>query len=622
MKKQPEGQGVVKSLEEKIKHLEARIRELEQEHSVCVNTKSDLDSLFQLSLDMVCIADYTNATFLKVNHAFTQVLGYTESELLSTDFLSLLHPEDIRNTKDVMQNELAQGRTVINFMNRFRRKDGTYRWLEWNSHPKPELGLTYAVARDITHRKNDEDSLRMAEETLRAMLNAIQESALLVNNKGVIIDHNRTFAERMGRSGLDLRGENVFDLMPSDVKEHRRKRVREILRGGISIQFEDMRDNRTYQTTGYPVRDSKGKIQKVALFSYDVTDLKEAQSVIHMNSERLESLLRLTQMINATEQDIRQFALEEAVRLTRSTVGYLHFINQDLGTIELVLWSSETLKQCVAEKMLHYPIDKAGLWADSVRQRKPVIHNSYATAKNKKGYPEGHFPITRHMSVPVFEGETIIAVAGVGNKHTDYNEQDATQLQLYMNSMWSILKQKTADDILKKYSIEDPLTGLANRRRFNEVFDIEWRRATRDHMPIGLVFADIDFFKNYNDAFGHQAGDVCLQRVADCLRSIARRPGDLVARYGGEEFITVLPNTTLDGAQALAEAMRACVADMGWEHPGSPRFKKVTISLGATSCVPGPNMQPADLLEFADKALYQAKHEGRNLVRAIASVCA
>jgi diguanylate cyclase (GGDEF)-like protein len=340
-----------------------------------------------------------------------------------------------------------------------------------------------------------------------------------------------------------------------------------------------------------------------------------------LNSERLESLLRLTQMMNATEQDIRQFALEEAARLTNSNVGYLHIINEDLGTIELALWSSETIKQCVAEKMLHYPIEKAGIWADSVRQRKPVIHNDYATARNKKGYPEGHFPLIRHMSVPVFEGEIIVAVAGVGNKQTAYSEHDATQLGLYMNNMWSILKQKTADNILKKYSIEDPLTGIANRRRFNEIFELEWRRAQREHAPIGLVFADIDFFKNYNDLFGHQAGDSCLVRVADCLKSIVRRPGDLVARYGGEEFIAVLPNTTLEGAQALAEAIRVCVADLGWEHPGSTTFKKVTISLGATSCVPGPNMQPADLLEFADKALYQAKHEGRNLVRAIASVC-
>jgi diguanylate cyclase (GGDEF)-like protein len=270
---------------------------------------------------------------------------------------------------------------------------------------------------------------------------------------------------------------------------------------------------------------------------------------------------------------------------------------------------------CRAEKTRHYPMENAGVWADSVRLRRPVIHNDFENVPNRKGMPEGHFPIRRHMSVPVMDGERIVAVAGVGNKETAYDESDVNQLTLFMTSMWSIIKQKRAQQILKKYSMEDGLTGLANRRRFDEALENEWQRAIRERQPLALIMMDIDYFKAFNDIYGHQAGDEGLKKVAACLRKNVRRAGDLVARYGGEEFVVVLPNTDLEGGRDVAEAMQRTVRDMKLRHKGAQGRDHLTISAGVAAIIPGRGHASTELLEKADKALYRAKGSGRDCVR-------
>ena len=182
---------------------------------------------------------------------------------------------------------------------------------------------------------------------------------------------------------------------------------------------------------------------------FKIDQLEIVNKHLKQNEERLESLLALSQMTKVSEREIREFALESVVALTKSKAGYLHFVNEDQKTIELVSWSKGALKLCTAEKTAHYPIDKAGIWADSVRLRKPVVHNDYQNMDDKKGYPEGHFQLMRHLSVPIFDSKKIVAVAGVGNKEAPYDDSDLRQTLLFMNSMWTILKQKRGADELK-----------------------------------------------------------------------------------------------------------------------------------------------------------------------------
>ncbi len=173
------------------------------------------------------------------------------------------------------------------------------------------------------------------------------------------------------------------------------------------------------------------------------------------------------------------------------------------------------------------------------------------------------------------------------------------------------LEVKNAE--LQTLSTVDGLTGLANRRRFDEVLDQEFRRSRRESAPLALIMTDVDFFKKYNDSYGHQGGDECLRRVAAVLTQIARRPADLAARYGGEEFALVLPQTSLDGAATVAETVRSGVAGLDIAHASSTTAPHVTLSLGVAVAQPDDAaLDPATLLERADAALYEAKRAGRN----------
>jgi diguanylate cyclase (GGDEF)-like protein len=167
---------------------------------------------------------------------------------------------------------------------------------------------------------------------------------------------------------------------------------------------------------------------------------------------------------------------------------------------------------------------------------------------------------------------------------------------------------------LRRLSISDALTNLGNRRHFENVLDQEWLRAKRLEAPISLILLDIDFFKPYNDNYGHQAGDECLRLVAEAIGGFARRPEDTAARYGGEEFVLLLPGAELAQAAAIAEACRGSVESMVIRHGHSKVSNVVTVSAGVATMAPDSDTSRRDLVEAADKALYRAKSEGRNRV--------
>jgi diguanylate cyclase (GGDEF)-like protein len=171
-----------------------------------------------------------------------------------------------------------------------------------------------------------------------------------------------------------------------------------------------------------------------------------------------------------------------------------------------------------------------------------------------------------------------------------------------------------ANQDLRRLSYLDGLTGIANRRRFEEVLDLEWRRACRAGTALSLVMIDTDFFKPFNDNYGHQRGDDCLILIANTLRNGLNRPGDMVARYGGDEFMLLIPETDAQGVAELAEALRARVEAMEILHEGSFADKVVTISLGVVTDYPTRGFSSSEIIAAADEALYQAKEEGRNQV--------
>jgi diguanylate cyclase (GGDEF)-like protein len=172
------------------------------------------------------------------------------------------------------------------------------------------------------------------------------------------------------------------------------------------------------------------------------------------------------------------------------------------------------------------------------------------------------------------------------------------------------LRQQAAK--LRDMAMTDILTGVANRRCMEERLDSEWRRCRRNQAPIAVIMIDIDHFKLYNDAYGHQAGDNCLQHIASTLKKGLRRPGDLLGRYGGEEFVCLLPETTLDRAVERADELGRAVMELNIVHAHAADEDVVTISRGASATIPTGELELTDLLQVVDAMLYDAKRGGRN----------
>ncbi|MBC8312864.1 MAG: diguanylate cyclase [Candidatus Cloacimonetes bacterium] len=184
-----------------------------------------------------------------------------------------------------------------------------------------------------------------------------------------------------------------------------------------------------------------------------------------------------------------------------------------------------------------------------------------------------------------------------------------------LNVSRDITRQKRTVKTLAQFSYIDGLTGISNRRSFDRILESELKRAARNSQHLALIMIDIDLFKKYNDTYGHQAGDECLKQLTGKIDDTLKRSGETVSRYGGEEFAVLLPNTNIHSAKNVAEILRKNVKNLKIPHSKSKVDKYVTISLGVTSMIPTKTTTSAKIISEADKALYQAKQEGRNRVK-------
>ncbi|MHC4432693.1 MAG: PAS domain-containing protein, partial [Planctomycetota bacterium] len=318
---------------------------------------------------------------------------------------------------------------------------------------------------------------------------------------------------------------------------------------------------------------------------------KRAAEALLLEQSRLEALLQLGEMTTAPMQEIADFALEAAVRLTGSTIGYLAFMNDDETVLTMHSWSKTAMEQCaIIDKPIVYPVESTGLWGEAVRQRKAVITNDYSAANPlKKGYPEGHVKVVRHMNVPAFDGERIVAVAGVGNKDEYYDESDVRQVQLLMQGMWRLVRRiqfekalqeahdKLEERVRERTSELDSANrelkrGIAERNKAQKVLkDSEALYSSLvENLPVHVLRKDIDGrFTFANQSFCDLLGKPLEEIVGKT--DFDFYPDELAQKYHqddrrvietGELFEAVEENKK-NGETLYVEVMKAPVRDAG-----------------------------------------------------------
>ena len=302
------------------------------------------------------------------------------------------------------------------------------------------------------------ETFRESEHKFKIIFNSINDLIFLSKLNGTLIDVNQVVVDTLGYSKEYILSLSPESIVPSKYVESAADFIKLIEENGTATyESAAIRKDGSVIPLEVNARLIEYNGKKVVLsVARDITERKKAEKSKQLNASRLDALVKMNEMTGASLNEITDFAREEAVRLTGSKLGYLAFTNADETVLIMHSWSKSAMADCeIADKHFTYPVECTGLWGEAIRQRKPIITNNYMTHNPmKKGYPEGHVQLTRHVNIPLFDGDHIVAVAGVGNKEEDYDESDVLQLTLLMQAMWKLVKRKQVVAAFSKYSTE------------------------------------------------------------------------------------------------------------------------------------------------------------------------
>jgi len=375
-----------------------------------------------------------------------------------------------------------------------------------------------------------------------------------------------------------------------------------------------------------PVADEMGRYTHWISIEHDISERKRVEVALKQQTERerllvvmaqrIRSSLNLEKILNTTVTEVRQFLQTERVFIYRFEPDWSGVV-----TVESVAvgWSP-ILGRKIKDSYFVEP-DGRQLYKQGRIQATADIYTA--------GLSQCHIDLLTQLQVranlvvPILQNQELwgLLVAQQCSEprlwqqfEIDLLKQLATQVAIAIQQSELYQQLQVANQQLQLIASLDSLTSVANRRRFDECLSQEWRRLAREQAPLSLILCDIDFFKTYNDTYGHQVGDECLQQVAKAISDAVKRPADLVARYGGEEFAVILPHTTAAAVVQVAEKIRSGVHALNIVHASSQIRQHLTLSFGVATIVPDQEFSPSILVTAADKALYQAKAKGRDRV--------
>ncbi len=406
----------------------------------------------------------------EVNEKLADILGYgSPEELISTvnktdltecvyvdkenrsRFVEKAIRDDLWNSHESKFHRKDSSIVVVKLVYRAVYLDGSVEYLE-------------GFLKDIT-------GIKEAEEKIQCLANAVESSddAIITESlEGIILSWNKGAKQIYGYPSCEILGKSISILEPDDLEGEAKQLIERVKLGENVKQYETLRQKKdntivNVSVTLSPVLDTFGELVAISTVARDITEHKKAEEHFRKEVERESFLLELYKSApQLTDEELYKCALDHAVNLTDSFIGFFHIFSDDQKTI-LKTWNDEALRTCNASFKTHYSIEQAGNWADCIKNRGPFIYNDFKNSP--KGFPEGHVSVKRFMSIPVFDGDKVKLVFGVGNKIEEYNEHDVIQIQSVANELYKIIKQRHWQHALEK-------SETKFRELFNNALDV------------------------------------------------------------------------------------------------------------------------------------------------------
>jgi PAS domain S-box-containing protein len=422
--------------------------------------------LFENNPSPMWVFDIESLAFLAVNDAAVRHYGYSRQEFSSMTLKDIRPPEDV----PALLEDLSSGTSGLGERNTWRhlKKDGTLidveitsQIFDWAGRP---AGLILAT--DVTERKQMEQELLESEERYR-LLAENSPTGIVLHRDEKVFYVNQAATKLFGTSDPEkLIGRHILDFVRPDFRSTVHERAQLVFEQNQTVPLLEEKflrlDGTSVDVEVAAVPFISQGSQAVQVIINDITERKQSQELIQIRLRLMEYAAT-----HSLEELLRK-TLDEIGELTNSPIGFFHFVEEDQQTLALQTWSTRTLNEfCTAEgEGLHYPIEQAGVWADCVRERRPVIHNDYPSLSNRKGLPEGHAQVIRELVVPILKADQIVAILGIGNKPQDYTEKDAQLVSYVADVVWEITERKQAEQALRENEekfrslVENALAGI------------------------------------------------------------------------------------------------------------------------------------------------------------------
>ncbi|MDD4923978.1 MAG: PAS domain S-box protein [Dehalococcoidales bacterium] len=420
---------------------------------------------------------------LDVNDAFCLMTGYSYDELVGKQAPFPYWPEEeYRSIQEAFQKTLKS--EFDDFELVFKRKNGERFPVivspYYMKRPRGEITYFMATVKDITERKKMEKQLQESKEFSEKVVRVMKDGFSMFNSEGILLNVNEALCRMTGFEYNELVGQKrPFPYWAEEEYDSINAAFQKVL-AGESSDFELVYKRKNGErfpvlVSPYSMIDAGGKFRYFMATIKDITERKKMTEAVRLEAERLKSLAEIVQYESESIQQLLDFTLEEAIKLTKSKFGYINFYDEDKKEFTFNTWSKETMKECnIIDTPMVFHLENTGIWGEVVRQSKPIIVNDFqANNPLKKGYPVGHAEIHKYLTIPVFFQNRIVAVIAVANKETDYNESDTQQLILLMDSVWKAVLRKRAEEELKNqlqkkmeytralvHELKTPLTSL------------------------------------------------------------------------------------------------------------------------------------------------------------------